>query len=163
MLHCKLAGLLCLGALLCISCCRYSFKGSTLPPGVRTVSLPLFINQTLEAGLEDEVRQSLQQAIITDNTLKLVENESDAELAVEISQYGNRPKDYDQAGSVKTYQVIIGVKVLFRNLKEDQVIYQGNLSGTGTYDHQLETEDAGKERALKQLNEAILNNTLSGW
>jgi hypothetical protein len=64
---------------------------------------------------------------------------------------------------VLTYEVSIGVHVVFRNLKEDEVIYEGNLTGVGKYDHQIETEETGKQVAMKKLNEMILSNTLSGW
>lgn len=145
------------------SCIKYSFTGSTLPPHIKVVSIPLVENATSEIGLEERVRESVYQTFASANLFQLTETGGNAELRVRIASFQNTPDEYDAGGNVKTYRVIIEADVDFLDLVENNSLFKGRVRGVGVYSHTTETRETGVDNALKKLNEVIVNNTISGW
>lgn len=149
--------------LLLAGCIKYSFTGSTLPAHIKSVSIPLIENGTAEIGLEERLRESVYQSFAAANLFSITETGGDAELKVRIVSFQNVPDEYDAAGNVKTYRVIIEADVDFFDTAENESLFKGRVRGVGLYSHTGETREIGMESALKKLNEVIVNNTLAGW
>ena len=57
--------------------CRYSFSQSSLPSHIKTVAVPVFENETVEPGLQQEVTEAVSREFLNDSTLRIVpENEA---------------------------------------------------------------------------------------
>jgi hypothetical protein len=156
-------------------CGVYSFSGSSLP-GIKTVAVPLFDNQTEEYGIRENLTEAIANRFVTDNTLKVVnEKIADSILHGSISKYIREAHTYDEQENIKEYIVRIWVKVWFEEKKSKKIIWKDdNIEGWGIYcvkdcvdqsgnPKSEETEDDGKQRAVEKLAEDIVNRTVKGW
>lgn len=160
----RLSGLIALTA---IAGCIYSFSGSTLPSHLKTVEIPLFSNHSLEPNVADEVTQELSKDLLSSNLLKVVQKNGDAEISGNVTSYVNTPYTYGASETrqvnVTQYVVRITVDVEFMDKKKDEAIYKGTVTGEGIYDLQKENEQQGKSKAIKQLVQLIMQNSVQGW
>jgi hypothetical protein len=53
--------------------------------------------------------------------------------------------------------------VEFLDKKKDDPIYKGTVTGEGIYDLAKENEQAGKAKAVKELVQRIMQNSVQGW
>jgi hypothetical protein len=66
--------------------------GSMLPPGIRSVSVPIAENRTSEPMIENEITRAIIAEIQRDGSLRLLpSNEADAELRVTIRHHEMTP------------------------------------------------------------------------
>ena len=151
----------CLATLL--SCGPYSFTGAGLP-GIKTIAIPLFENQTEEYGIREELTNKLVQAFVQDNTLKVVsERTADAVLRGTILKYQKDAYTFDQSENVKEYIARIYVKITVEDKKHSKNIWEEeNLQGWGTFPADS-SEAYGKSKAIDKLTEDIVNRTVKGW
>lgn len=147
-----------------LSCGPYSFTGSGLP-GIKTIAIPLFDNQTQEYGIREELTEKLTQDFIQDNTLKVVnEKIADSVLKGIITKYERTAHTFDEQENVKEYIARIYVKVVLEDKKHSKNIWEEeNLQGWGIYSATEETEQDGKTKAIAKLAEDIVNRTVKGW
>ena len=154
-------------ALLALSGCLYTFNGSTLPAHLKTVEIPLFSNQSLEANIADEITQRLSREIVGGNLLKVVEHGGNAVITGAVTSYSNTPYTFGATEtrqvSVQQYVVRITAQVEFTDKKKDEAIYKGTVTGEGIYDLQKENEQTGKTKAITELVQRILQNSVQGW
>jgi hypothetical protein len=150
--------------LVAASCGVYTFSPSALG-GIKSLAIPLFENQTTEAGLREDLTDRLSRAFVDDNTLRVVpEGRADAILRGSVISYSREAYTYTEAEVVSEYIVRIGINVEFVEKKSGEVIWEEkNMSNWGTYDSVTQGEDDGKEMAIGKLVEDILNKTVKGW
>jgi hypothetical protein len=147
--------------------CIYSFTGSTLPSHLKTVEIPLFSNQSLEPNVADEITSELNKQIISANLLKIVQRNGDASVSGIVTSYINTPYTYEAAEArtvnVQQYVVRITADVEFNDKKKNTSIYKGTVTGEGIYDVQKQTERDGKSKAVTELVQRIMQNSVQGW
>jgi hypothetical protein len=162
--------------LLFISGCGvYSFSGSSIP-GIKTIAVPLFDNQTQEYGIRENLTSAVADRFVKDNTLKVVnEKITDSILHGSITKYIRESHTFDEQENIKEYIVRIWVNVWFEEKKSKKIIWKDdNREGWGIYcvkdcvdengnPKSDETEDDGKQRAIDKLAEDIVNKTVKGW
>lgn len=152
-------------ALSLLSSC-YSFSQTTLPPHLRTLTVLPAENRTTQSILGDEITAAVKETFQSNApSLRQVPSGGSAEFEIVLNQYRNSPASYSTSGLVSTYQVSIGVDVVFKDKVKNRNLYtQKNLNATGIYDiSKGETEEIGQKRALKELKEILVNNALSNW
>ncbi len=156
--------IMALSIALLVSCGVYSFSSSALG-GIKTVGIPLFDNQTTESGLREGLTDSLSQAFVANNVLRVVpEPQADAVLKGNVVSYSRDAYTYSQSEVVSQYICRITVDVSFVDRKTGKTIWeQKGMSNWGVYDSNTETDDQGKGRAIQKLVEDILNKTVKGW
>lgn len=149
------AGILCLG------CGAYSFSGSTLPPHIETVGIPLFEDRTTEFGIDQMLTDTLIEAVTEDNTLEIADpGKADALISGVIVSVKDRAGQYSADESASDYRVFINVKVRFEDVRKRTVLWEDSLTEWGAY----ETDRSeGIEEALEKLSTEILNRSVSGW
>lgn len=150
-----------------VGCGIYTFSGSTLPSHLKTVDVPLFENQSMEPDIADEITRELNRQILADNLLRIVSQEGDATISGSVSSYQHEPYTYGVSSArqvdVEQYIVKITAKVTFRDNVKNVSLFDGSITGEGIYDFQKETEDAGREKALKDIVRRILQSSLQSW
>jgi len=146
-----------------LSCGPYSFTGAGLP-GVKTIAIPLFENQTEEYGIREELTNKLVLAFVQDNTLKVAnERIADAVLRGTILKYQKEAYTFDENENVKEYIARIYVKMIVEDKKHNKNIWEeDNLQGWGTFPADS-SEAYGKSKAIDKLTEDIVNRTVKGW
>ena len=155
------------GALFALAGCIYSFTGSTLPSHLKTVEIPLFSNQSLEPNVAEDITQELNRQVTNANLLKVVAHNGDASVSGIVTSYANSPYTFaasDQRQvSAQQYVVRITVDVVFNDNKKNEPIYKGTVTGEGIYDAQKENEQTGKTKAIQELVQRIMQNSVQGW
>jgi hypothetical protein len=53
--------------------------------------------------------------------------------------------------------------VEFLDKKKGETIYKGSITTEGIYDLQKENEQTGKRKAVKDLVDRIMQNSVQGW
>lgn len=142
-------------------CGIYSFSGSTLPPHIKTVAVPLFEDKTTEFGIDQKFTDGLIDAIIEDNTLKIADPRSaDALVRGEILRVEDRAGQYNSNETASDYRVTISIKVAFEDVKKRKILWEETWTDWGSYSNDREE---GIDEAIKKLSTEILNRTVSGW
>lgn len=152
-------------SLLCITGCVYTFSGSTLPANLKTIEVPLFENNALVQGAAEQTTEVLAQKVAREK-LTLVARNGDAIIRGNIVNYRNTATDYtgDRTSlNIKMYTVEIVADILFYDNKNSKEIYKGRIISTGNYDFATETETDGRSRAVEDLTEKILQNSIKSW
>ncbi|HSQ77549.1 MAG TPA: LptE family protein, partial [Nitrospirota bacterium] len=120
----SLAVVLCL---LLLSSCGYHISGTggIVPGGVRTISVPVFLNATNEPYVDVEVTQAVVEEFMTDGRLKVVGLE-EAELALrgKIVKYEVTPLSYNPQAYVQQYRVHIVVDASLEDLRSKKILWQ---------------------------------------
>ncbi|KMQ51764.1 hypothetical protein CHISP_1260 [Chitinispirillum alkaliphilum] len=152
---------------LIIGCGVYSFSGSTLPGHLKSVNIPLFANSTLEPGIAEILTQELDRDILRSNLLRIVNDNGDATITGTITSYSNRPYTYtspeERQVDVEQYRVVISADVKFYDNIRQQALFEGVVNGEGVYDFSKETEELGKQRAIEEMVEKIMQNSVQSW
>ncbi len=152
---------------ICMGCGIYTFSGSTLPGHLKTVDIPLFIDQSLQPGVAEEITSELNQEILDNKLLKPVSQNSDASFNGKVLSYKNHPYTYGTESirqvNVTSYSVTISVDIEFYDNKKDKVLYKGVVTEEGIYDFETETEEDGKKRAVKKIIDQIMQNSVQSW
>ena len=156
--------LICFLILLLSNCGIYTFSGSALPAHIKTVSIPMFVNKTPQPGIAEEMTRMITQAYVSDNRLKVTEKNANSSLNVSITGYANDPFSYDESGNVREYRVTIRASAVFRDeVKSSDIWSKDNIVCFGNYLASSETEETGKQLAMKQIANILIENTISGW
>ena len=148
-------------------CCIYSFTGSSLPGHLKTVEIPLFTNQSLQSDVADAITRELSSQIVAGNLLRVVQHDGDAAIAGIVTSYTNAPFTFSAAEtrqvSVQQYVVRITASVEFTDNKTGSAIYKGTVTGEGIYDLQSQIEQTGRQKAITDLVQRILQHSVQSW
>lgn len=142
----------------------YSFSGSTLPPHLRTLRIHPVENRTLEPSMPDRIFRGLQDGYRTRSSLRQVNGPADAELFGTLVQYSHQPQS--TAGSaVTTWRVDILFRAVFVDQVRGDTLYADErVPGYGYYTPDAgETEETGRTRAIENLVQTLLDQTVLAW
>ena len=151
-------------------CWYYSTSGSSLPPHIKTVAVPLAENETLECGIETTLTNAIIASFVSDNTLRVVDQKvADSLIEVKIIDVKDEPLTYsaEKTGEeAKEYRISIQVQVFYLDLRKDRKLWEEKLlEGWGVYEApgRPEQRAEGIEAAAKMLASEILERTVVGW
>jgi hypothetical protein len=156
---------LALSILLFLTGCVYTFSGSTLPANIKTVEVPLFENTALVQGIAERITEVLAQKVAREK-LTLVARNGDAIIRGTVVSYKNTATDYTGTRdnlTIKSYSVEIIADIIFFDNKNDREIYRGRVVSIGYYDFASESEDDARERAVEEITDKILLNSIKSW
>lgn len=148
-------------------CGIYTFSGSTLPSHLKSVDIPLFVNNCDEPGVAEDITESLNQKVRSDKLLTPVSSGSDATITGRVTFYADQPYDYTsdelRKVDVESYEVKITIDVEFVDNVKDDIIYKGTITENGIYDFKSENESIGRERAIQKIVDQIMQNSIQSW
>jgi len=122
--------------LLSLSGCLGYRLGSTLPPGIRTVDVPTFINDTAEPLLEIETTRAVMREFRKDGTLRVTRGENaDSVLHVRLVRYALQPLRYerDRARTVSEYRLSMRAKITFERADTGEILVKRTVKGESTF------------------------------
>lgn len=141
---------LTLGALLPLAGCGYSLagRGSSLPDYIRTIGVPLFTNTTAVFDVEQTLTQRVRLEFIGRGKYRVVPDETgtDAVLKGEITGIFIRPTAFDQQQQASRYEITVVVKVEFRDLTTNKVLYE-NPAQTFKEEYEVTSVQAASDAA----------------
>lgn len=150
-------------AVLALAGC-YSFSGSTLPPHLRTLRIHSVENRTLESSVPDRILRGLQDGFRSRSNLRQVNQDADAEIFSTLLQYSHSPQS-TAGGTVTTWRVDVLFRVTFVDrVRGDTLYHDERIPGFGSYTPENgETEETGRARAVEDLVDLVLDNTVLAW
>ncbi len=154
-----------LSSFVLFSCGFYSFSGSSIPAHLKTIEVPLFANDALVQGVAEDITDAVTSAMQREK-LRIVPREGNAIITGTVATYNNHAYDYSgdrENLNMKSYVVDITAQIQFRDLVDEVDLYNGALTGQGVYDFDTENEEIGRKRAVDDLVEKIMINSLQGW
>ena len=169
------------------SCGYYSFSGS-IPPHIKSISIPLFLNETSEFGISESITDELTEVFIDENVIKVVDEEiSNSILRGTIIRVMDTPYSYSETEEVSEYRYSITIDVEWYDSIEDKVLLNKSYSGWGPYalsvdissdgidndsDGRIDSEDPdeiGDPRTLAakvavgKIATDVINDIVSSW
>jgi outer membrane lipopolysaccharide assembly protein LptE/RlpB len=104
--------------------CGYSLRGN-LPDHLKTVSVPVFKNQTTEAGVENTITSAVVSAFTSSGRLKVVAlDDADSILDGDITGYQVQSLTYDSKLNLRSYRLTVTMNVRFRDLRRTEMLWQ---------------------------------------
>tara|TARA_B100000959_G_scaffold230981_1_gene247273 strand:- start:73 stop:651 length:579 start_codon:yes stop_codon:yes gene_type:complete len=174
-------------SLLCIDCGYYSLAGS-IPPHIRSISIPLLDNQTAEFGISEGITDNLLEKFTDENVLRVVDvDNSDSILRGSIVQAEDIPYTYSKEEVVGEYRFTVAIDIEWIDVANDEVLLEKRFKGWGAYgiggdissdeidndgDGLIDDEDTdeiGDARtfatkvAVGKIAQDILNDILTTW
>jgi hypothetical protein len=152
--------------------CPYSFSGSSLPSHVKSIAIPVFDNESLDATIADEVTRGLLDHFLEDNRLKVVpESRADCVLEGSVTGYERRVYSYTPNQQPEEYIVVVSISVVLKDRVKNKDLWSDeSLQATATYAAtadasagSADTEDEAREAAVVLLAQDILARTLEQW
>jgi hypothetical protein len=150
------------------SCCSYSFTGASVPPHLKTISIPVADDRSGAGvpGLRELFTTMLTQKFIDDNTLRVSDRvNANASLDCTISSYSDAPAVVSGANNVTTRRITIGVQVIYKDLVKRKNIFEQTFSNYGDYSGNggLTEKNAAINIAVDKITEDVLLAAVSGW
>ena len=159
-----------LGAALLLAGCMYSFTGGGLPSNIRTVYIDLWENTTPYEFLRADVQRELQQELPRNLGLRLApQTTADAVVRGKLANYEEVVVNIDpntNTGRLQTQQkrVQITFDAEIYDVKNDKVLWRGSsIAAVGNYNPEREAVEVGRERALTEVIQKLIQGAQSQW
>ena len=114
--------------LLFLSGCGYHLAGtgSSLPSHIKTIGLPIFVNNTQGYQVEQKITTSVQNVLIQRGKYKVLPQDQnvDALLKGTIVSVALYPASFSADGRANEYNVVINAKVTFTDLIDKKILFQ---------------------------------------
>ena len=137
--------------------CGYHFKGkaNNLPKDIKSISIPIFKNETTETNIENLFTNALIAQFVRSKEFKITDvDKADAVIYGVLKSYNNDTLTYAGGGKVSQYRVRIVADVSLVRRKTGEVIWRAkHLSEFENYDASTNTieNEANKEKAIRRL------------
>ncbi|HEY2924600.1 MAG TPA: LptE family protein [Candidatus Eisenbacteria bacterium] len=150
--------------------CGYTVS-SALPSHLKTLSIPVLVNNTVEFGLADDITQSLVNGFLADRHLRIVqERDADAVLRGAVAAYKNQVFGYTSTERATEYEIVLTVQVTFRDMiknrevwKEDALTVRTTYNVVPVGSEPARTEADGRREVVEKLTDQIVSRTVQGW
>lgn len=151
--------------------CRYTV-GSSLPPGLRSVFVPVFDNATRVVGLEGEVTAAVISEFQSEGALRpAAEKSADCTLRGKLVSYKRDKIRSGASGLAGVRDVTIRVELSLEQRSDGKALFEGLQVSSRRTDSTAgyfriergESERLGRERAVRALAKAIVRATVEYW
>jgi outer membrane lipopolysaccharide assembly protein LptE/RlpB len=160
--------LVCVAPLFIFSGCGYHFpgRGDFLPPEIQGITVPIFINQTAEVGIENYFTAALVGEFNRSKRLRLVrEDQADATVKGVIKSYRSVPISYDSSGRVKEYRCSVIIEVSLVEKGSGEVLWRSSeLKDREEYsaDPNILVTEFREREAVKRMAEDLMEEVHEG-
>ncbi|MBN2301551.1 MAG: LptE family protein [Lentisphaerae bacterium] len=123
--------ILLLACVLSGGCLGYRL-GTSLPPGIKTLHVPMFANRSDQPQIESEITGAVIREFQKDGTLKIVGKEdADAVLSATITKYELLPVSYDSEDRkrINEYRLCITAEIAFTDRSTGKPLLRRKLVG----------------------------------
>lgn len=150
------------------ACGVYSFTGSSVPPHLKTIAIPLFDDQSGsgEPGLREEVTNKLIAQFTRDNSLEIADkNTADSILEGIILPFRDEVAVVERGETVSKRRVTVTIRAKYQDMKLRKTVWEKSFSNWG--DYEIGADAVQRKQALAtaidKLTEDILLETVSSW
>lgn len=108
--------------------CGYHLTGHTsvLPPEVKRIGVPAFVNKTDRPEIEQRITAQVISQFVTRGRYRIASSEegADAVLRGEISTYTLNPVAINPQGRATRYEILINAKVVLIQTASEKILWQ---------------------------------------
>ena len=108
--------------------CGYHLAGhgSTLPTGVHSVGIPVFVNKTSRPELEQRVTEHVVDEFTTRGRVRILPGEegADAVLRGTLYSYATAPVVINEQGRARRYEILITARVVLSQAATDKILWE---------------------------------------
>jgi outer membrane lipopolysaccharide assembly protein LptE/RlpB len=109
-------------------------KETHVPPGITSIAIPTFVNQTFEPGIEVPFTQGFLREFIRDQRVKVTgRNEADSILEGVIKSFYLYSVAYDRSGTALEYRATVVVDLTLKKNNGETLWREKGLSDHRTY------------------------------
>ena len=150
--------------------CTYEVE-TPLPPGVSSIAIPFFSNQTFEWGIEETLTRLVIEEFQLRTRLTLEERDgADLRLEGEITHYLNELST-ETAAELEEYRLTMEVVVrLIYLLPEEETLWSRKIMEATVYsispknrEETIQTEEEALIETSRKIAQHLVNLTLEGW
>ncbi|MEI6563941.1 MAG: LptE family protein [bacterium] len=158
-----------LGLLMMAGGCVGYHLGNTLPPGITSITIPVFINEAKEPGLESIVTAASIQEFQKDGSLKVLQKEANSILEVTIRKSELEPLRYrqDRAITANEYRLTLTADVVLRKLPGKEIVVNTKgVIGFTTFTALADLPSARRQalpKAATDLGQRIVKCVVEYW
>jgi outer membrane lipopolysaccharide assembly protein LptE/RlpB len=142
-----------------------------IPGHIKTIAIPVFQNSTVEFGIAEDVTRALQDAFLANGRLTTAgEKQADSVLRGVVLTYRNQVYGYSQQERATSYEIVLTVRVTFRDLVKSRDIWKEDaLTVRTTYNvvtlgsEPARTETEARAEVVRKLADQIVSRTVQGW
>jgi outer membrane lipopolysaccharide assembly protein LptE/RlpB len=136
--------------------CGYQMVGKEthVPPGLNSIAIPTFKNQTFEPGIEVPFTQALLREFILDKRVNVVDRaEADSVLEGVVTFFRMESVSYDNSGFVSEYQATVMLDLILKDRTGKVLWVEKNFSETQWFRafSSVLTFEASKTVALQNI------------
>ena len=151
---------LCVAVFALQGCAGYQL-GSMLPPGITSVYVPTFQNDTDQPQIESQTTQATINELIRDGSLRVEsEDNADSILRVTLVEYELAPLGFerDRPTATDEYRVLLTAEIMLENRETGEIIFEDPLvRGESTF--LLDTDlTSGKRIALPEASRDLAHD-----
>jgi hypothetical protein len=153
---------------LCSSCVHYGFKGVTIPPEAKTISVGFFQNQAALANPTEAQKftEKLRDMVSSQTNLALTKQNGDLQFEGFIADYSVVPVSIQSTDAAALNRLTITVNVKYSNKFEASKNFEQTFSRFADYksDVTLSSVEATlMEDINRQLTEDVFNRAFNNW
>jgi outer membrane lipopolysaccharide assembly protein LptE/RlpB len=118
------------------SSCGYHLSGygSSLPPNIRTIYIPVFKNSSSEPNIQRDVTDAVRRAFTSDGRLKVADaKKADLLIRGTLTDYKLRAVAFNSEDSAEEYSVHIGVQITAYNRIKKKIIFEQKFTTQWNY------------------------------
>lgn len=140
--------------------CGYQLVGKEthVPPGLNSVAIPTFVNQTFEPGIEVPFTQAFLKEFIQDRRIKVLDrSEADSILEGVIKFFNVYSVSYDRSGLALEYQATVVIDLTLKKKTGETVWIEKDLSETRWYrtSSNVLTSETNKAAAIQEVGKFV--------
>ena len=148
--------------------CYYSTSQGSRSGDIRNIVIPLFDNDTVEAGIQETLTDTVIERFLTNGEYRIVDlRQADAAIIGVITNIQEESVAFSEGTLAREVRLWIVVDVRFETVDKKEVIWEETQLRTfGDYaiDTGTETDrEPAIETAIGKMADEILNQSISGW
>ena len=154
--------------------CGYHLSGhsTVLPPTVKRIGIPTFINKTDKPEVEQRITAHVISQFVTRGRYQITPSEEgvDAVLRGEITTYLLNPVSINPQGRATRYEILINARAVLIKTSDDQVLWQDDhFVFRRQYDVQaaggstVSEETVALDQVSQDFAESVVTSILEGF
>jgi lipopolysaccharide assembly LptE-like protein len=152
------------------SCYKFS-GGGGFPSEIHSMYIESFENSTAQFELDQQLFRKLNEKLPRALGVRpAVEDKADAVVRGKISRYEDAAQNYRPGADTRSgvevlaHQVQITISIMLVNKRTNTVLWESTaLTGRGDYRPSTESDQVGREQALNNLVQQIIDGAQSQW
>jgi len=107
--------------------CGYGLRGtgSSLPPHIRTIHIPMFKNNTTRFQLDLKLTESVRDELTARGKVEIIPDRTgaDAVLIGEITSFNVNPIGFGQDATATSYNIVVVARIVLRDLVNNRILF----------------------------------------